>query len=415
MPDRETLSLVIVGHVDHGKSTLIGRLLYDTESLAPEKMEEIRKASQDLGHEVEFAYVMDQLEEERANEMTFDTAQTFFKTRRRDYVIIDAPGHRELMKNMVTGAAQAEAAILVLDAAEGLREQTRRHAHFLSLLGIRQVAVLINKMDKAQYDRQRFEELSAEMKRFLGSVGIEAGHCVPGSALRGENILRRSDNMPWYQGPTILEALDSLEAVSTRQNDPLTFPVQDVYSLHGQRALVGRVESGRIEAGQALVFLPSGFQARVRTIERFGESRATAEAGECIGITLDAPHALDRGEVACARDRQPVPTSRFRATVFWMSPTPCSAGERVVVRATTQQVLCTLKRIENRTDSSSLEILEEQAGQLQETEVATVTFEAENSLVLYPFGRLPEMGRVVIDRGPEMAGGGLVSEVEATA
>jgi sulfate adenylyltransferase subunit 1 (EFTu-like GTPase family) len=175
------------------------------------------------------------------------------------------------------------------------------------------------------------------------------------------------------------------------------------------------VESGRIETGQAVVFLPSGIQARVRTIERFGESRAAAEAGECIGITLDAPDTLDRGQVACAIEDPPVPTNRFRATVFWMAPTPCSAGDRVVVRVTTQQVVCTLKRIENRTDSSSLEILEEDARQLQETEVASVVFEAYGPLVLYPFRRLPEMGRLVIDRDSEMAAGGLVSEPGAPA
>ena len=177
--------------------------------------------------------------------------------------------------------------------------------------------------------------------------------------------------------------------------------------------LVGRVESGCVETGQAVVFLPSEFKARVRTIERFGESRATAEAGECIGITLDAPHSLDRGQVACAIDACPRPANRFRATVFWMSPVPCSVGERVVVRATTQQVPCILTRIEKRTDSSSLEILEEEARQLQETEVALVGFESESPLVLFPFRRLPEMGRIVIDRGSEMAGGGLVSDVGA--
>ncbi len=214
MPERETLKLVIVGHLDHGKSTLIGRLLSDTGSVAPERLEEIRQVSLERGREMEYAHLMDHLQEERRDEMTIDTAQAFFQTARRDYVIIDAPGHRELMRNMITGAAQAEAAVLVVDVCEGVREQTKRHAHFLSLMGIRQVLVWINKMDKVNHDRARFAAVAEAARQYLKAVGLASASYIPGSALLGENVEHRSDAMSWYDGPILLEALDALQAIS---------------------------------------------------------------------------------------------------------------------------------------------------------------------------------------------------------
>lgn len=411
MSQRETLHLVIVGHVDHGKSTLIGRLLYDSESLPPEKMEEIRRVSSELGHEVEFAYVMDHLEEERKNEMTIDTAQAFFKTPRRDYVIIDAPGHKELMKNMVTGASQAEAAILVLDAAEGIREQTQRHAYFIALLGIGQVVVLVNKMDKTGYDRARFDALRTELGKFLQSIGITAMQFIPGSASKGDNVGKRSTRMPWYSGPTVLEALDGFACQDVESPEQLRLPIQDVYQMNGDAVLVGRVESGKLTQGQELLFLPSRQRARAKEIRIFLAQPREAGPGECIGLVLDQPLKLDRGEVACPPQAPAVVTSRFHANVFWMTRQPCKLGEKLIVRAATQEIPCKVAAIDDRMDSSSLNVIEAKAKELAETEVARITFEAEQPIVLEDCRRVPELGRIVLARGMDVVGGALVTEV----
>jgi len=263
--EKDTLGFVIVGHVDHGKSTLIGRLLFDTKSLPDEKMAEVERMSAELGREVEFAFVMDHLQEERDQGITIDTAQTFFHTEARDYVIIDAPGHKEFIKNMITGASQAQAALLVVDAEEGVREQTRRHAYLLGMLGLRQLTVLVNKMDRVGCARERFDEVAGDVKAFLSAVDLEAMHVVPISAKDGDNVASASERMPWYPGPTALEALDSFVVPVRPADKPTRLPIQDVYKVDDKRILVGRVESGAVTVGQDVVFLPSGrWRARRR-------------------------------------------------------------------------------------------------------------------------------------------------------
>jgi small GTP-binding protein len=412
MPERETLKLVIVGHLDHGKSTLIGRLLSDTGSVAPERLEEIRQVSRERGREVEYAHLMDHLQEERRDEMTIDTAQAFFRTPRRDYVIIDAPGHRELMRNMITGAAQAEAAVLVVDVCEGVREQTKRHAHFLSLMGIRQVVVWINKMDKANHDRARFAAVAEAARQYLKAVGLASASYIPGSALLGENVEHRSDAMSWYDGPILLEALDALQAISRSVQGPLRFPVQDVYAWNGRKLLVGRIESGRLQAGQELLFLPSGLKTRVTAVEVFGQQRSEAVSGECIGLALDSARLPSRGDVGCA-GTLPSPTSRFRASVFWMAGDICRKGEALQVRLSTQEIPGRVESIERRMDSASLETLEAPADRLEETELGEVVIALDRPIVAELPSCVPELGRLILTRGPETAGGGLVQEVNA--
>jgi sulfate adenylyltransferase subunit 1 (EFTu-like GTPase family) len=359
---------------------------------------------------VEYAHLMDHLQEERRDEMTIDTAQAFFRTPRRDYVIIDAPGHRELMRNMITGAAQAEAAVLVVDVCEGVREQTKRHAHFLSLMGIRQVVVWINKMDKIQHDRVRFGEVAETARQYLEAVGLTPASCIPGSALLGENLEHRSDAMSWYDGPTLMEALDTLQAISRSVQGPLRFPVQDVYTVDGRKLLVGRIESGRLRAGEELLFLPSGLKARVKAVKVFGQERVEAASGECIGLALASDQLPARGEVGCA-GLLPSPTRRFRASVFWMSGDPCRKGETLLVRLSTQGIPCRVESIERRMDSASLETLEAPADRLEETELGEVILALDRPLIAELPSRVPELGRLILTRGLETAGGGLVQEV----
>jgi len=414
MSDRETLHLVIVGHVDHGKSTLIGRLMVDTDSLPAEKIEEIRRASSEAGGEIDYAYVTDQLEEERAQSMTIDTAQTFFKSAKRDYAIIDAPGHKEFTRNMITGASRAEAAILVVDATEGLREQTRRHACFLAMLSIGQLAVVINKMDGVKYDEGLFGELSKGTEALLTSLGLAPNCVIPASAMHGDNIAEVSGNMAWYQGLTVMQALDSFSRNASAEDGVLRFPVQDVYSRDGEALLVGRVESGRLGVGEELVFLPSGVRANVGELKVFGAERSTAPAGLCVGIVLDPPTEVARGEIGCPPDDLPRVTSRPRANIFSMTSSPLRVGEQYALRAATQEIPCTIERIDERVDSSTLAVIEENASELAETEVGRVILSLARPAVLETFQRVRELGRIVLASGHDIVAGGIVTEVGQT-
>jgi len=235
------LNVVVVGHVDHGKSTLIGRLLFDTGSLKQGKIEQVRKACAAEGMEFEYAFLLDALLEEQEQNITIDTTRIPFHTATREYAIIDAPGHTEFLKNMVTGAANAEAALLLIDAHEGVQENSRRHGYLLNLLGIRQIVVLVNKMDLEGYDRKKFAAIEKEYRAFLKSAGIEAKLFIPISAREGDNLATRGKNMPWWKGPTVIEALDALESQGPSANKPLRFAVQDVYKTDRKRILAGRV------------------------------------------------------------------------------------------------------------------------------------------------------------------------------
>ncbi len=405
---QDALRFVIVGHVDHGKSTLIGRLLYDTDSLPEDKIEEVRRTCEELGREMEFGFLMDHLEEERSQGITIDTAQTFFKTGKRRYVIIDAPGHKEFIKNMITGASQAEAALLIVDANEGLKEQTKRHAYILKMLGLCQVVALVNKMDLADHSKDRFDAVRADLLTFLSTVGIQPGTTVPISARNGDNIAFASRNMPWYEGPTVLDALDSFTSTEPAVLRPLRFPIQDVYKVKDKRILVGRVEAGRIRKGEEVSFLPQGTGTRINSVEILWKDRAEAEAGECAGITLEDPLFIERGAVACPPSDRPTVTSRIRANVFWMSKQPYSSGEDLSLRVATQEVRAHL-RIEKKMDSSSLDPIAENPDKVFETEVAEMTIETKHPIVVENFSDTQELGRFVLVRGLDVVAGGIIT------
>ncbi len=314
----ETLRIVIVGHVDHGKSTLIGRLFYDTGSIPEIRQKEIEATCRAQGRDFEFAYLMDALEEERDQNITIDTTSTFFKTAGRTYVIIDAPGHKQFLKNMITGASSADAAILLVDGAEGVREQTKRHAYVLSLLGVRQVVVAVNKLDSTGYDRDVFQRVENAIVAFLHSLRIVPSYVIPISAREGENMVHRQGKTPWYQGPTILEALDTFENVRADKGLPLRLPVQDVYTWNGKRIYAGRVETGTIRRGDEVIFLPSGKITRIRSVEKWQEPDLTAaSAGASIGVTTEDELFVERGEIIAHRSHAPVKTGELKTSIFW--------------------------------------------------------------------------------------------------
>jgi sulfate adenylyltransferase large subunit len=405
----DALSFVIVGHVDHGKSTLIGRLLYDTDSLPPDKIEEVRKASAGRGKETEFAFLLDHLEEEREQGITIDTTQVFFKTPKRRYVIIDAPGHVEFVKNMITGASQAEAAVLIIDVAEGVKEQTKRHSYMLSLLGLQQVVVVLNKMDLVDYSQERFNAVKEDAKNWLGSIGIDPLFCIPISAIKGGNIASKSDTMGWYSGPTFLESLDSLKNAQPPHDKALIFPVQDVYKVDGKRITAGRVEAGVLETQQSIKVLPSGQTTKIKSIEKFPGQVDAAVAGESIGITTDEPLFLNRGDVVCRPDAEPTIADTFNATIFWMSKKEFNRKEKITIRCATQETTAKVERIDKRIDSSTLDILEQDAERLRNLEVGQVTIRTKNPIVIKSFNDVRELGRFVFVEGDNICAGGIIS------
>jgi len=403
--DEGYLKFVIVGHIDHGKSTLIGRLLFDSGSIPKEKIDEIKNICDSLGKEMEFGYVMDHLEEEREQGITIETTQTFFKTKKRDYVIIDAPGHVEFLKNMITGASQAEAAILIVDAEGGVREQTKRHAYILSMLGITQVIVVINKMDLISFDRERFESIKYDLLNFLKEIGITPSYIIPISAKEGDFVASKSANLHWYSGPTVLEALDSFLPKERSVKKPLRFAVQDVYNFD-KRIIAGRVESGLLKKDQSITILPSGEKTKVKSIEEFLKTPEEAEPGKSTGLTTLDKLFVDRGNIIVdSNDSSYNVTTKFRASIFWMDKLPYKLGTPILLRCATQEVMCRVESILKLMDSSTLEVLVSDSGVIRNREAADVMIATDKEIVVDDFLDIPETGRFVLGKEVTVAGG----------
>ncbi len=404
--EERTLPIVITGHVDHGKSTLIGRLFYDTGSLPPDKYEEIKAASETLGRVVEFAFVMDHLEEERRKGITIDIAHSFFKTEKRRYVIIDAPGHKEFLKNMLTGTSQAEAALLLVDAEEGVREQTLRHCYILGFLGIKQVAVIINKMDLVNYSEERFNEVKKEVLDVLGGRGITPEYCIPISAIKGDNVAKGSLNLPWFDGPTVLEALDAFSTLKVEEKG-LRFPVQDVYDFLDEPVAAGRVEAGVMNRGEEVFVLPEGRKARIARIKKFeDEDLAGAGTGECIGVCLEKG-SVKRGDIVVDEMTSTI-TDVIHANVFWMIDMDYELGIPLTLRCATQEVGGKIERILKRFDPATIEVVEKDARRIKPAEIAEVEIRLERPVVVDRFSEIPEMGRFVLEHAGHPVAGGII-------
>jgi bifunctional enzyme CysN/CysC len=404
------LRVVFVGHVDHGKSTLIGRILHDTGSLPEGRIEEIKKACAAEGMGFEFAFLLDALLEEQKQNVTIDTTEIPFRTACRRYAIIDAPGHKEFLKNMITGASRADAAILVIGADEGVREQSRRHAYLLSMLGINQVIVVVNKMDLVDYSEQHFREIEQDYRKFLQQLGLNARTFIPASAKQGENVARASMKMKWYCAASVLEALDLLEPQKRHVDLPLRFCVQDVYRFDGRRIIAGRVETGTLRVGDQLVFSPANKSSVVATIERWGNAPANgpAMAGDSIGITLAEQIFVERGYVASHQDETPIETNRFHADLFWIVREPLRVGHFYDLRLATQQVKCQIVSIEQVMDSSTLETTSDGREQLERNEIGKLTIQTRAPLVIDNHDRIPNLGRFVIIDDGQICGGGTI-------
>ena len=409
----EQLKIVIVGHVDHGKSTFVGRLFNDTGSLPEGKLEQLQKIAERRGVPFEWANLMDALQSERDQNITIDTAQIWFQTKKRQYVIIDAPGHKEFLKNMVTGAANAEAALLLIDANEGVQEQSRRHGYLLNLLGIRQIAVLVNKMDLQDYSQERFDSIEAEYRKFLVSVGVVPKCFIPIAAKMGDNIASHSAAMPWYKGPTVLDTLDDFKVAALPTDQPLRFPIQDVYRFDERRILAGRIESGTLRVGDRLTFFPGTKSSTVKTIERWNApSRDEASAGESIGVTLTEQIFVERGAVAALENSGPFDLVRFKARLFWLGRQPFRKGRSYKLKLATQEVECEIESIHRVIDSSTLETVSRKENEMfiGRNEVAELVIRTKRPVAFDVHADIVSTGRFVIVDGLEVSGGGIIAE-----
>lgn len=402
--EKTVLKFVIVGHVDHGKSTLIGRLLYDTDSLPEGKVEEIKAICDSLGKEFELGYIVDNLEEERGQGITIDTTQIIFKPKKRQYTIIDAPGHVELIKNMITGATQAEAAILIVNAQEGVQEQTRRHTYIINMLGLKQIIVVMNKMDLCNYRRERYKEVKDEIIKFSDKLNIKPTYIIPISAKEGVFVAKKSKHMQWYDGPTVLEALNIFKPYDSNTNKPLRFSVQDVYN-QDKRIIVGKVETGRLKSGDEVVILPANEKTTIKSVEEFLKENVTeAETGKATGITIKDDIFIERGNIISNPDNLPIMTNRFKTHIFWMDENPLRKGERVLLKCSTQKSICEVEKFEKIFNSSALEETDTKE-EIKNREVADVIIKTNRPLVIENFNKTKELGRFVMERFDICAGG----------
>jgi sulfate adenylyltransferase subunit 1 len=400
------LAFVIVGHVDHGKSTLIGRLLFDTGSLPKERYLDVLQSSAQLGRETEFAYALDTFEEERRDGFTLDTAQFFFHTQKANYIIIDAPGHKELIKNMITGASYAQTAVLVIDAQQGIREQTKRHAFILKMLGLEDIIVVMNKMDLVEYSQEVFGRLETELFDQFSQESLSIRTVIPISALLGENVGSRSNLMAWYKGPFLIETLDSFEYHELSER-PFTFPVQDVYSNNGRTILVGKIESGEISAGSKVNILPTNQMATIKEIMKYPEGKISkAMYGDSIGIVLDDSSTIRRGNILATSGIAKV-TDTINATIFWFED-EYSQSDELIIRLTTQEAKCKIKVLEKFDPGEDLRIVFSPHS-IMTGEAARVSIKTENFIAVESYTIVPELGRFVIEKKGRPVAGGIVT------
>ena len=407
----EKMNIVIVGHVDHGKSTVIGRLLADTNSLPEGKLEHVKQYCKNNSRPFEYAFLLDALKDEQSQGITIDSARCFFKSKKRDYIIIDAPGHIEFLKNMISGAARAEAALLVIDANEGIQENSKRHGYMISMLGIKQVIVLVNKMDLVDYNKEIFDQIVNDYKDFLDKISIQPKEFIPLSAIKGDNINSSSKNLDWFKGNTVLSALDSFEKEKSLEEKPFRMPVQDIYKFtakgDNRRIITGRIESGKIQAGDEVIFFPSNKNSKIKSIETFN-SDPKASAGYSIGFTLEEQIYVSRGEIMCKKqERKPYTSSIIKTNIFWMGKNNFELEKYYKLKLGTMAVPAKLSKIIKVLDASDLSTQEK--NQVKRNEIAECTLDLKFPISFDLSNELQNTGRFVIVDSYDIVGGGLIT------
>lgn len=386
------LKFVVIGHIDHGKSTFIGRLLLDTDSISIEKKKEINE---------EYCFVTDYFKEEREQKMTIDTSQIFFEYKKRKYAIIDVPGHRKFLKNMITGANYADAAILIIDVTKSVKEQTKRHIHILNLLGIKQIIVVINKMDLVNYNQQIFERIKGRLQ----FKNMKISNIIPVSSKLGDNIVKKSNNMRWYNGKPVIESLNIFYVHQNLKN--LRLPVQDIYEINGRKIIVGRIEAGKLKAGEKLNILPTFEKITIKTIETFKENKDDAFCGENIGLTIKEKKEIKRGDIFCD-DKLLFVTNKFIGTIFWIAPYNYIIKEELIFKNTTQKTGCVIEKIKSRIDSVNLNIIEENSSILKENEIGNIEISTHDLIVVENF--LSPLNKFVLEKEGKIVAYGIVKK-----
>ncbi|MDD5081042.1 MAG: GTP-binding protein [Candidatus Omnitrophica bacterium] len=407
------VSIAFVGHVDHGKSTIIGRLLSDTGVIADGKIERIKKNCADNAKPFEYAFLIDALKDEQTQGITIDSARVFFKTNKRKYIIIDAPGHIEFLKNMVTGASRADIAVLVIDANEGLQTNSFRHGYFLSMLGIKKIIVLINKMDLTGYRKSVFNSICNEYSVFLKKIGISADCFIPVSGKFGDNIFSSGKNMPWYKGKKLLDALDNINVCENDSNEDFRMWVQDVYKFtedgDSRRIIAGTVNNGKVGVNDNIVFYPSGKKTAVKTIEKFPVKKAKSIfKNEAVGFTLKEQLYIKRGQLMCLEnENRPYVSCDFLANIFWLGDNPLTAGTNYILKIGTQKVSAVITDINNKIDAVTLKETKK-VKKINKNEAARVEIKTKEPIVFDTVDMIQETSRFVLVDDIQISGGGII-------
>ncbi|MBI4399922.1 translation elongation factor EF-1 subunit alpha [Candidatus Micrarchaeota archaeon] len=414
MAEKEHLNLIFIGHVDHGKSTTVGRLLYDTGALSEQDLRKLKEEAEKVGKPTfEFAFAMDQLKEERERGVTIDIAHRDFQTQKYYFTVIDAPGHRDFVKNMITGASQADAAVLVCSAKEGIQPQTKEHAFLAKVLGIQQLIVAVNKMDAVNNDRVKFDDLKAQLTTLLKNIGykVDTVKFVPISAYEGTNIAKRStDKTPWYAGPSLVESFNEFMAPVKPTDKALRLPIQDVFTITGHGTVpVGRVETGVLKVNAPVVFMPSGARGEVKSIEMHHQALQEAKPGDNVGFNVKGVEKKDirRGEVLGPSDKPPTVADDFTAQIVVLDhPTAIAKGYTPVFHIHTSQVACTILDILEKKDPKSGQTMQKNPDFIKTGDVAIVKIKPLRPIVVEKFSEFPQLGRFAIrDMGQTVAAG----------
>ena len=413
------INLVFIGHVDHGKSTTVGRLLFDSGNIDEQAMRKLKDKAEELGKGgFEFAFVMDNLKEERERGVTIDLAHKKFETQKYYFTIIDAPGHKDFIKNMITGASQADAGVLVVSGnpSDGVQAQTKEHIFLAKTLGVNQLIIAVNKMDMAKYEQKRFEEVKKEVETLLKSVGYKPEEVlfVPIAALPGDNVFKKSENMSWYDGQTLLETIDTFKEPEKPTELPLRLPIQDVYNITGIGVVpVGRVETGVMKVGDKVTVVPGregkGVNGEVKTIEMHHEQMQQAEPGDNIGFNVRGIGKKDiaRGDVLGKADNVPTIATEFTAQMVVLNhPTVITVGYTPVFHVHTAQIACQVTAIEKKLDPATGEAKEENPDFIKNGDAAIVKLKPVQPMVIERQKDIPQMSRFAIrDSGATVAAG----------
>ncbi len=398
--------IVIVGHVDHGKSSFIGRLLYDIGEIQEDKFNDLKKASDKRGVDFEFAFLLDALQDERDQGITIDTTRIFFKTKKRQYVFIDAPGHKEFIRNMITGASSADIAILIVDVHEGIKQQTKKHAYLLKLLGIENVITLYNKMDRINYNEDKYLKIKSELDEFLCEIGVKSLSSIPISAKFGDNLVITSKNMSWYNGSLFIDVLDKYKISGAKITDFIRFPVQDIYKIGEKRIIVGKIESGRISEGTKLMFLPSNERVQIKTLEAWPRPKKEYVVGDCIGITLSEQIFVDRGNMASDINSPPKLTNRFESSVFWLSKKKISFEKKYLMKINTGEYEVSINKIKRIIDTESLNI--KNKNNVEKNDVCELVIHSSQLIPMDDYSVNKSTGRFCLLDEEEILAGGII-------